>query len=128
MEYNTWRVKYVPEARETGICMIITRGNGISIYRKHEFTEDNVEIPETEMPCNFSSATNQFRRMWKNCKQTKDVKQKECSNYSRLLFLRDSNEAIIRVLSSYKRVTREWNINVQENSATAEADDKGKTL
>lgn len=62
MEYNTWRVKYVPEARETGICMIITRGNGISIYRKQEFTEDNVEI-QTEMSGHFSSAINQFRRM-----------------------------------------------------------------
>lgn len=44
MEYNMWRVKYVLEGRETGICMIMTRGNGISIYRKQQFTEDNVEI------------------------------------------------------------------------------------
>jgi len=31
-------------ARETGICIIMTRENDISIYRKQEFTEDNVEI------------------------------------------------------------------------------------
>lgn len=52
MEYNMRRVKYVPEARETGICMIMTRGNGISIYRKQEFTQDNVVIL-IEIVCNF---------------------------------------------------------------------------
>lgn len=44
MEYNMWRMKYVPEARKTNICIIMTRGNGITINRKQEFTEDNVEI------------------------------------------------------------------------------------
>lgn len=44
MEYNMWRMKYVREVRETSICIIMTCGNGITINRKQEFTEDNVEI------------------------------------------------------------------------------------